>query len=76
MALLILLIPLILSMAVAKYEYKPEKTRNSATGANVGSIKADVQALAKNLGRENLNFDIDEETVKCLLDQAVDALLK
>jgi len=70
------MLTIILSMAVAKYKYNPEEKRNAATGMNAGSIQADVQTLASNLKRTNLNFNIDEGTVKSLLDEAVDALLK
>jgi hypothetical protein len=63
-----------LAMAVAKYGYKPNN-RNSATGANYGSIKGDVQQLGGALGRHDLNFNIDESIVKTFLDDAAKALL-
>ncbi|MCL5271962.1 MAG: hypothetical protein M1486_01330 [Gammaproteobacteria bacterium] len=66
----------LLSMAVAKYKYEPNKVRNSATGGKAGSIKADVESLASNLGLENIKFNIKEDTVKDLLDEAVEALLQ
>lgn len=66
----------LLSMAVAKYEYNPNKERNAATGTKAGSIKADVQALGSNLDNLNLNLDIKEDTVKALLDEASAALLQ
>lgn len=66
---------ILLSMAVAKYKYDPNKVRNSATGGNAGSIKADVESLASNLGLKD-KFNIKEDTVKGLLDDAVELLLQ
>jgi hypothetical protein len=66
---------ILLATAVIKYSYDPKSDRNQATGGKAGSIKADVQALEGALGRSGLNLDIKEDTVKKLLDEAVDALL-
>lgn len=67
---------ILLAMAVAKYKYEPNKIRNSATGGKAGSIKADVESLASNLRLEDIKFNIKEDTVKDLLDEAVEALLQ
>ena len=67
---------MLLTMAVTKYGYDPKKDKNSATGGKAGSIKSDVQALGEKLGLPDLHLDIKEDTVKSLLDEAVDALLQ
>jgi hypothetical protein len=67
---------MLLTMAVTKYGYVPNKDKNSATGGKAGSIKSDVQALGEKLGLPDLHLDIKEDTVKSLLDGAVDALLQ
>ena len=67
---------ILLATAVIKYGYDPKNDRNQATGGKAGSIKADVQALEGALGRSGLNLDIKEDTVKKLLDEAVEAILK
>ncbi|HEN5662576.1 hypothetical protein ACVSNX_04775 [Legionella pneumophila] len=67
---------MLLTMAVTKYGYDPKNDKNSATGGKAGSIKSDVQALGEKLGLHELHLDIKEDTVKSLLDEAVDALLQ
>lgn len=67
---------LLLAMAVSKYGYVPNKERNTSTGGNRGSIRLDVQLLGKNINRDDLRLDIKEDTVKDILDAAVEAILK
>ena len=57
------LLIMILAMAIDKYDYNPDSKRNSATGANSGSIK---DAIEKTLGEE-----IDEETIREHLKEAI-----
>ena len=67
---------MLLTMAVTKYDYDPKAKRNAATGENSGSIRADAQALGGKLNRNDLHLDINEGTVKAILDEAVAKLLK
>lgn len=52
---------MILGMAIEKYGYKPEASRNSATGENAGSICADL---------EKAGLPLDSETIKKKLEAA------
>lgn len=52
---------MILGMAIEKYGYNPEGSRNSATGQNAGSICADL---------EKAGLPVDAETIKKKLEAA------
>lgn len=52
---------MVLGMATSKYGYKPEENRNSATGGNNNSIKADLEKKGLNL---------DEDTIRGHLQKA------
>ena len=51
---------MILVMAMEKYKYKPQKNRNSATGSNKDSIKADLEKYGLSLDDETIRFHLGE----------------
>jgi len=55
------MLKLILGMAMRAYGFDPAKPRNTATGSNNGSIKADL---------EKCGLPIDEDTVRKYLNEA------
>lgn len=55
------MLKIIYGIAISKYDYDPNKDRNSATGENSGSIRADLELKG---------ILIDNETVKKYLDEA------
>ena len=55
------LLKLVLGMAISKYGYNPQATKNAATGAKSGSIRSDIQSLG---------LDIDDETVRNYVKEA------
>jgi hypothetical protein len=50
-----------LGMAMARYDYDPQKLRNHATGDNRVSIAADLQTVA---------LDVDSDTIRKYLTEA------
>lgn len=55
------LLKLVLGMAISKYDYRPDASRNLATGANKGSINADM---------ERLGLPLDPETIRKFINEA------
>lgn len=52
---------MVLGMAAKKYNYNPNRTRNTATGGNNRSIRADA---------ESIGLSIDEDTIRTILEEA------
>lgn len=68
------LLKIILSMAINKYGYDPER-RNPATGNSPGSIKADMTLITWGKMEDDLeegNKGCDEKTIRKYLTEAVD----
>jgi len=55
------LLKLVLGMAIKKYNYDPNSSRNNATGTNSGSIHADL---------EKCGINIDKDTIRKYLNEA------
>jgi len=54
------LMKMVLGMAVQKYKYDPEASRNSATGENKGSIVGDLQASGLSLDADTVRKHLKE----------------
>jgi hypothetical protein len=56
-----ILYKMILGIAIKKYNYDPDATRNSAAGTNKNSIKADLEVCG---------LLLDDETIRTYLQDA------
>ena len=55
------LLKILLGIAIKKYSYDPNKSKNPSTGSNAGSIQADLQEIG---------FEVDNDTIRNYLSEA------